>query len=121
MPIANSPSFHAAPIDLSSVYARSDGTATTLVLTLLRRRLEMTHLESPETSNSSDGEAIGRIRSHESISKEFEAIIEPHHALRVAANILETLANLPTEQRVRYGLEEGTESTVETTPDASDV
>lgn len=120
VPVQNSPSFHAAPVDLSSVYARTDGTATTLVLTLMRRRLEMTHLESPESSGAAGDEVTGRLQSHECVSKEFEAIIEPHHALRVAANILETLSNLPEEQRVRYGLEEDAEAEPSTTPDASD-
>lgn len=106
--LVRSPRFHSALIDNSVVNVRTDGISTRLEVTLLRTGVDWKHIAVREDtpSDESEGQESGTLmpKAERCSFQEFEAILEPHHALRFAQYLFETVMGLPPEQRERYGI-----------------
>ena len=105
--IQQSPQFHATAIDQGIVQLGTDGTTVTVRLVLLRRSFQLERLRQVETPpESSDSGRAYRLEGHHSAIQEFEALMEPQDALRLASDLVSELQKLPSEQLEKYGLGE---------------
>ena len=105
--ILQGPQFHATAIDQGIVQLGTDGTTVTVRLTLLRRSFRFEQMKKVEHHPSAqDGEASYRLEGQPYAVEEFEAIMEPHDAFRLALQVLGELKSLPSAQLERYGLGE---------------
>lgn len=103
-----SPRFHSALIDNSVINVRTDGVTTRIEVTLLRTGVAWKHIAvREEAASEQSGEQGSRVlmpKDEICSIQEFEAILEPHHALRFATHIFEAVMGLPVEQKERYGI-----------------
>lgn len=103
-----SPRFHSALIDNCVINVRTDGVTTRIEVTLLRDGVAWKHIAVREetVSEKSGEQGFGGLVPEKEICsiQEFEAILEPHDALRFAALIVSTVMGLPEEQRERYDI-----------------
>lgn len=103
-----SPRFHSALIDNCVINVRTDGVTTRIEATLVRTGVAWKHIavreETASEQSGEQGSGVLMPKEETCSIQEFEAILEPHHALRFAALIVNTVMGLPEEQRERYGI-----------------
>lgn len=102
LPVRKSAHFRAAPIDNAIVHAQSDGMATAIVVNLVRRHLNWKSMRRKENSDSRPPEF--ELQGPQEVVKEFEALVAPHQAQKIAHDILDCLNSLTPEERRRYGI-----------------